>query len=102
MDHDGGSGECGSGEATSLVEELLTGGKVWLTFHAESTDYDDRTLAFLHVDEGEQGFLQRRLLRAGWASTFTVQPNDSLASTFAEDESVAQQADLGGWGQCGW
>jgi endonuclease YncB( thermonuclease family) len=102
VDHDGGSGECGSREATDLVEAMLVGGKVWLTFDAECKDDYDRTLAFLHVDAGEQGFLQRRLLRSGWATTFTVQPNDSLAGTFSTDEEAARQAGSGGWDQCGW
>ena len=95
--------ECWGPEATAATEQMLTdaGMCVWLTFDRDCTDYYDRTLAYLHVGLGDEGFVERRLLRAGHASVLIYDPNDAYESEFEADESQAKRDDLGLWGECG-
>jgi micrococcal nuclease len=93
-------GDCYAEEATEKTQELLAGGRAWLTYDEECEDHYDRSLAYLHIGVGEQGFVQRVLLQGGFASTMAIEPNTSFASSFALDESQAQSGDMGMWGSC--
>jgi micrococcal nuclease len=97
---DGDPSECFADESTVRVEEVLSGGRAWLSFDAECQDHYDRTLAYIHIGLGEQGFVQRSLLQGGFATAFEVEPNTSFASDFTSDESQAESADIGLWGSC--
>ena len=92
--------ECFAIEATERVQELLAGGRAWLSFDEECEDHYDRTLGYLHVGVGSQDFVQRDLVRGGYATFFEVSPNTSFSSVFSEDESMASAAGSGLWGAC--
>ena len=92
--------ECYAEEATARVEELLVGGRAWLSFDAECEDHYERTLAYVHVGLGDQSFVQRALLQGGYATVFSVEPNTTFASSFTTDESQAQGGSMGLWGSC--
>jgi len=92
--------ECYGNDAWDFTQAALTGRLVWITFDAECQDDYGRTLAFLHRDTGESGFHNRRLLREGYATQLTVQPNDTYASTFRADEQAARSDGNGLWAAC--
>ena len=94
--------ECYGAEASDFTKTSLpVGACVWLTFDRECIDPYDRTLAYLHTGTGEQDFFQRRLLHGGYASVLIYSPNDAFEDLFRDDESAAQAAGTGLWGECG-
>jgi micrococcal nuclease len=95
-----GGADCWGEEASAFVKQEIQGKHLWMTFDAECQDHYERTLAYLHTDTGTEGFFQRRLLRGGWVTAYTVRPNDSFEDLFAQDEEVARQAGEGLWTAC--
>ena len=89
-------------KALQRAEDLLSGGRAWLTFDAECADHYDRTLSYVHVGLGEQYFVQRAMLQGGFATAFPVTPNTTFESDFSEDESLANAGGVGLWGACAY
>jgi micrococcal nuclease len=100
VDHSGPDDECFGEASKSLLNDLLYQQKVWLTFDAECDDYYDRTLAYIHTGTEDDDFIQRVILRGGWASTLAVEPNTSFRTLFQSDQSEAQSEGAGLWGEC--
>ncbi len=100
VDHSGPDDECYSLESSAFLEDLIQDKKLWLTFDAECTDDYGRTLAYVHRGLDDDDFIQRVLLRGGWASTFAVHPNVSFRSLFDADQAQAQSTNEGLWGDC--
>jgi len=97
---DGGPpAECYGNEAYSFTE-LLRGRSVVLTFDAGCRDPFDRLLAYVWIGSGPGDLWQRQLLRRGYATPLSIEPNTSMASTFEEDRAAAQAAGAGLWGAC--
>jgi endonuclease YncB( thermonuclease family) len=100
VDHSGPDDECFGEESKSYLNDLLYQHKVWLTFDSECDDYYDRTLAYVHIGTEDEDFIQRLMLKGGWASTLVVEPNISFRTLFQSDQSVAQSEGVGLWGEC--
>jgi len=100
VDHSGSDDECYGEEAKAFLTEQIKGKTVWLTFDRECEDFYDRTLAYVHRGEEEADFIQRLLLKGGWADSFAVSPNVSFRTLFEMDESEARTNHVGIWGEC--
>ena len=91
--------ECFGVEASRFNERLLARDEqVKLEFDTERRDQYVRLLAYVYSGST---LLQAELLREGYATTLEVPPNTSRARQFAELESGAKAAGLGGWSRCG-
>ena len=67
--------ECFGCEASHFNERLVEGEKVRLVFDAERRDVYGRLLAYVYVGDV---FVNAELVRAGYATTLTIPPNDQL------------------------
>ena len=93
--------DCWGPESADYTESLLpVGTKVWLTFDRGCKDAYDRTLAYLHLDASETGFIQRQMLRNGLARTMTFEETSTFAQAFADDEQDAREQGSGLWSAC--
>ncbi len=101
MGYEGSPDDCYGPEATAETQRLIEDRWVYLTFDAECEDYYDRTLAYIHLSEAEDGFVNRALVREGFAWEYAVEPNVSFETEFLQDETAAFQASSGLWGACG-
>jgi len=100
VDHSGPDDECYGEEAKTFLTGELQEKTIWMTFDKECEDDYDRTLAYVHRGIDEDEFIQRLMLKGGWASTLAIQPNVAFRSLFDSDESDARAAGLGLWGDC--
>lgn len=96
----GETSDCYGNEAWTFSATELEGRLAWLTSDAECLDAYDRTLAYVIRGEGETGFHNRRLVRGGYATAFEVDPNDTYADDFDQDEDEARQEGRGLWSAC--
>jgi endonuclease YncB( thermonuclease family) len=92
--------ECFGDEAHLYTHTELRGRLAWLTFDRDCTDVYDRTLAYVHRDLGDDGFFNRRLVRAGYATHLEVAPNTTFADAILGDERAARAERAGLWGAC--
>ncbi len=92
--------ECYGNEAWDYTVETLEGKLVWLTFDAECLDDYDRTLAYVFRDSDEAGFFNRSLVRNGYATPLTIEPNDTYAELFQADARDARDEGAGLWAAC--
>ena len=92
--------DCYGNNAWAYAGAALTGRLAWLTFDEELTDTYDRTLAYVNRDKTEAGFFNRNLVRYGYATPLTVQPNDSFKTELQADADAAQAEGLGLWSAC--
>ena len=95
-------GECYAQEAKTFLTQLINGKWVWLTFDKECSDVYDRTLAYVHLGPMEMDFVERQLLRGGYAQAFPFDDTNTFEELFAADEMAARDGNNGGWGSCGW
>ncbi len=92
--------DCYGNNAWAYTEEALTGRLAWLTFDEDPTDTYDRTLAYVIRDTTEAGFFNRNLVRQGYATPLTVQPNDSFKAEIQADTDAAEAEGVGLWTAC--
>jgi micrococcal nuclease len=87
------------GEARRYNEELLSEGKLSLTYGRDRYDRYGRTLAYVYVraEGGRPIFVNEELVRAGWATTLEIAPNTEFAATFRRAEEEARRAGRGMW-----
>jgi micrococcal nuclease len=90
--------ECFGPEASAYNADLVEGERVRLVFDAERRDRYGRLLAYVYVGDR---FVNAALLRAGYATTLTIAPNDSHAAEFDRLEQEAGNAGRGLWAACG-
>ena len=102
LGYDGDPDECYAQEATLFLRDMIDERWVWLTFDRQCVDTYDRTLAYIHIDLGTQGFVQRQQLQRGVGRAFPFDDTPAFTSSFLEDAAQASSAGLGGWGACGW
>jgi len=100
VDHSGPDDDCFGEESKAFLSAMIEDKRVWLTFDAECEDHYDRTLAYVHRGLETNDFVQRLLLRGGWATTYAVSPNTSLRDIFEADQDVAREGSEGLWGEC--
>ncbi len=96
---DGNPAQCYGVEAQAFTRQLENR-LVWLTFDNGCFDTFGRSLAYVHIGDGEGDFWQRQLLRRGFASLFTVSPNATYEPMFATDENEAARIGAGFWSAC--
>ena len=97
-----GDDECFASEAKEFLSDLIQDRWIWLTFDRDCSDVYDRTLAYVHLGPSEMDFVERRLLRGGYAQDFPFDNTDTFAELFAADEATAREENAGGWDTCGW
>lgn len=100
VDHSGPDDECLAEEAKAFLANEIDGVSVWLTFDRECEDAYDRTLAYVHRGTSENDFIQRKLLKGGWAAILSIEPNVAFRSIFSDDQEEAYANGLGIWGEC--
>lgn len=98
--HGSDPAECFGEESGAHLEALLTGRLVWLTFDNECEDQYDRTLAYVHRDTTEDGFINRHQARQGYAWAYPWDPPVSQAAAIEADEQAARAESLGMWADC--
>ncbi|MCB9765931.1 MAG: thermonuclease family protein [Alphaproteobacteria bacterium] len=96
----GNEGDCYGEEASLFVRELIKDRLIWLTFDGNCTDRYDRTLAYLHLDAREEGFVNRYIVRSGYAFAYPFDETDTFEAEFDADETFAREAGLAMWGAC--
>ena len=100
VDHSGPDDECYGEEAKAFLASEIDGLSVWLTFDRECEDQYDRTLAYVHRGTAEVDFVQRKLLKGGFANLLSIEPNTAFRSVFSDDQADAYANDRGIWGEC--
>lgn len=99
LGRDGAVSECYAQQAWGFLQ-VYEGRRVWLTFDARCTDIYDRTLAYVHLGGGSQDFLERILLRDGYATAAPYADTPTFQGVFAQDEAYARSNALGLWSAC--
>ena len=97
-----GDDECFAQEAKDFLSDLIQDRWIWLTFDRDCLDVYDRTLAYVHLGPSEMDFVERQLLRGGYAQDFPFDNTDTFADLFAADEATARADNIGGWSVCSW
>ncbi len=92
--------DCYGPEATAECVRLVEDRWVWLTFDQECEDQYGRTLAYVHLGGAEDDFVNRRLVREGYAWAYAVDPNLSFETELQQDEIAASQSGAGLWSAC--
>ncbi|MCB9742280.1 MAG: thermonuclease family protein [Alphaproteobacteria bacterium] len=98
--HNGDPADCYGPEAAAFTQDLLNGRPVWLTFDAVCEDYFGRTLAYVHTGTHESDFVNRHIVRSGYAWAFPFDDTDTFEAEFEADEAAAREAGLGLWSAC--
>ncbi|MCU0306797.1 MAG: thermonuclease family protein [Thermoleophilia bacterium] len=92
--------ECYGREAAAFARRLLPPGTtVRLERDVEARDRFGRDLAYVHRVRDDL-FVNAELVRQGYATPFTVPPNDRLATTFVRLAGEARTAGRGLWSAC--
>jgi micrococcal nuclease len=90
--------ECFGSEASEFNQRLVGGQRVRLEFGAERRDDYGRLLAYVYLGDR---FVNAELVRRGYATTLTIEPNSDFAALFDRLEHRAGNAGRGLWGACG-
>lgn len=94
--------ECYGPEATAHTDALLPVGTT-IRIERDVVGRDDygRLLGYVYVPErsGEL-FVNLEIVRRGYATTLTIEPNSAHAAEFAAAARAAESADLGLWAAC--
>lgn len=92
--------QCWGPEASDFTKSLLTAGtRVRLVRDAEARDRYGRLLAYVYLDDTNV-FVNRELVRLGFARPYPFEPNSTHKATFADAAWEAQGAQRGLWGAC--
>ncbi|MFM7093099.1 MAG: thermonuclease family protein [Actinomycetota bacterium] len=92
--------QCWGPEASDFTKSLLTvGTRVRLVRDAEARDRYGRLLAYAYLDDTNV-FVNRELVRLGFARPYPFEPNTTHKATFADAAWEAQGARRGLWGAC--
>jgi micrococcal nuclease len=97
---EGGQPECFGPEAAAFTAELLPAGTpVRLKRDVVGRDDYGRLLAYVHrIDDGL--FVNEAIVRQGYATPLTIEPNDTFAGVFAAAATAAESDGLGLWAAC--
>jgi micrococcal nuclease len=93
--------ECYGPEASAFTRALLpVGSTVRIERDVVGRDDYGRLLAYVHlVDDGET-FVNMEIVGQGYATPLTIEPNSTFARDFAEAARDAEAAGLGLWTAC--
>lgn len=92
--------ECYGDEAWAMAERTAEGRDAWLTFDGDCVDLYDRTLAYVHLGDGDDDFYERIMLKQGYATAYPFDDTDTFEELFAADEAEARDAGAGLWSAC--
>lgn len=94
-----GTPDCLAEEAAKYNASMVEGKTVVLEYDTDKTDKYGRDLAYVWLD-GEM--VNERLVAAGYATVYTVQPNSRYVDRFLAAERSARNQGLGLWaaGSC--
>ena len=82
--------------ASKFTKDLLEGKSVYLEYDVQREDEYGRTLAYLYLDDGVT-MVQKEILRAGMATTLTIQPNSKYADELYGVLVEARESGAGFW-----
>jgi micrococcal nuclease len=82
-------------EASAFVKKILLNKKVRLEYDIDRTDSFGRTLAYVYLEDGT--FLNEELIKQGFATIMTVQPNSKYAKHFYKLQVEARENNIGLW-----
>ena len=95
--------ECYGPEASAFTTSLLPVGSV-VRIERDVVGRDDygRLLGYVHLlsDHSADTFVNMEIIRQGYATPLTIEPNSVFASEFAEAARDAEAAGLGLWTAC--
>jgi micrococcal nuclease len=89
--------ECYGPEASAFTKSKLDGASIRLEFDVDRIDPYDRTLAYVWL--GDHLF-NRTLVARGYATVYTVEPNDRYEDRFIRAQQRARAASRGLWATC--
>jgi micrococcal nuclease len=96
---DGAPAECYAEEASKALADLLpAGSQVWAKPDRELLDPYGRTLLYLWTADGV--FVNRELVRQGFAEAVLFEPNDEHIHEMRKAEARARAEERGLWGAC--
>jgi micrococcal nuclease len=91
--------QCFAHAASAANARLVAGREVRLVLDRERRDRYGRLLAYVYrLADGR--FVNAELVRAGYAHTLTIPPNDRFASRFAALQAAARRRGRGLWRAC--
>lgn len=82
-------------EASAFTKSILLNKKVRLEYDIDRTDSFGRTLAYVYLEDGT--FLNEELIKQGFATIMTVQPNSKYAKHFYKLQVEARENNIGLW-----
>jgi micrococcal nuclease len=82
-------------EASAFTKKMLSGKKVRLEYDLDEFDSFGRTLAYVYLEDGT--FLNEELIKQGFATIMTVQPNSKYADHFYKLQVEARENNRGLW-----
>ena len=95
--------ECYGPEASAFTASLLPVGSV-VRIERDVVGRDDygRLLGYVHLltDHGADTFVNMEIIRRGYATPLTIEPNSVFAPEFAQAARDAEAAGLGLWTAC--
>ncbi len=95
--------ECYGPEATAFTTSLLpVGSTVRIERDVVGRDDYGRLLGYVYMltDGSTDTFVNLEIIRQGYATPLTIEPNSTFASAFAEAAGEAEAAGLGLWTTC--
>lgn len=82
--------------ASDFTKALLSNQEVYLEYDVDQYDDYSRTLAYVYLDD-QKTMVQDELLKAGLATTMTIQPNSKYADRFYALQVEAREHFVGFW-----
>ena len=93
--------ECYGPEASAFTTSLLpVGSKVRIERDIVGRDDYGRLLGYVHLLAGRDTFVNMEIIRRGYATPLSIEPNSTFARDFAEAATDAEAAGLGLWAAC--
>lgn len=92
--------ECWGPEASAFTHSILPRAtEVIIVRDVHARDKYGRLLAYLYR-RSDKMFVNRELIRGGWARSLSIPPNTTYESVFERDLLTAQDGQLGLWRHC--
>jgi micrococcal nuclease len=99
VERDGRPGECFGAAASAFTAALLPPGtQVRIERDVVPRDHYGRLLGYVHRHDGL--FVNEEIVRQGFATPMTFEPNSVHARRFVAAAAAAEREELGLWSQC--